>query len=279
MRTLLSHFVLLFLISASLVSFFLKPQAIHVFFSTNDAYAPHTATAILSLLMNAKPTDKLNIYILESRLSTEHKNKIYALKQKYPAHIEFVHINTEEFKNLGIIRLTQETYYKYIIPRIKNNTKALYLDSDILVLDSLRELWNTDISNTYFAAVKDPKNPGHLNVACYFNAGVLLLNSKKLREEGLIEKMFQKTQELTENKKLWLEDQDVLNILFKDQFKQLDNKFNYPGYKKSEKKIVILHYLVFKPWKQQMEHFDLYWFYRNQTPYSISQEEILKISL
>ena len=112
----------------------------------------------------------------------------------------------------------------------KSTTKALYLDSDILVLDDLAELWRTDLQGRPLAAAVDSHSAvnaqriglqldssdaspgGH-----YFNAGVLLVDLPKWRSEQISERALDY---LTENPLSLMADQDALNIACRGMWKE-----------------------------------------------------------
>lgn len=61
--------------------------------------------------------------------------------------------------------------------------RVLWLDPDTIVCDDISDLWNTDIQYKYFAAVEEVRNHNH-TLKPYFNAGVMLMNLKKMAEDG-----------------------------------------------------------------------------------------------
>ena len=102
--------------------------------------------------------------------------------------------------------------------------KIIYLDTDTIINNDLQELYDIDISNSELACVKDAYNwasPSRWATKNYFNAGVLLLNMKKIRETG----MFEKARKLCHDKKMLYMDQDALNKSVKFK-KVLPLKFN-----------------------------------------------------
>lgn len=60
---------------------------------------------------------------------------------------------------------------------------VLWLDPDTVVSNDISDLWNYDISNHYFAAVEEVRNHNHTKKP-YYNAGVMLMNLAKFREDG-----------------------------------------------------------------------------------------------
>ena len=83
--------------------------------------------------------------------------------------------------------------------------KILYLDIDIMVGNDLTKLYNIDITNYEYAAVKE-KYGCWIIRPDYINAGMLLLNMKKIKETGLLEK----ARNLLKRRKLLFADQDAI---------------------------------------------------------------------
>lgn len=90
-----------------------------------------------------------------------------------------------------------------LIPEIPD--KILYLDIDMMVNKDIAELYNIDISNYEYAAVKE-KYGSVFIWPDYINAGMLLLNIKKIKETGLLEK----ARHLIKTKKMLFADQDAI---------------------------------------------------------------------
>lgn len=90
-----------------------------------------------------------------------------------------------------------------LIPEIPD--KILYLDIDMMVNKDITELYNIDISNYEYAAVKE-KYGSVFIWPDYINAGMLLLNIKKIKETGLLEK----ARHLIKSRKMLFADQDAI---------------------------------------------------------------------
>lgn len=89
------------------------------------------------------------------------------------------------------------------IPEIPD--KLLYLDIDIMIAGDIKKLWEIDVTDYEYAAVKE-KYGCWLIRPDYFNAGMLLLNMKMIRQTGLLEK----ARELIRTKKLLFADQSAI---------------------------------------------------------------------
>ncbi len=83
--------------------------------------------------------------------------------------------------------------------------KLLYLDIDIMVGKDIKTLYDIDVENYEYAAVRE-KYGSKLIRHDYINAGMLLLNMKKIRETKLLEK----ARYLIKTKKLLFADQDAI---------------------------------------------------------------------
>lgn len=98
--------------------------------------------------------------------------------------------------------------------------KILYLDVDILFNRDICLLYDTDVSDVEYAAARDHYGK-YLIRPDYVNAGVLLLNLKKIKETGLLVK----SRKLIREKKLVFADQSAV-ICSTSKKKMLPQKFN-----------------------------------------------------
>lgn len=122
--------------------------------------------------------------------------------------------------------------------------KLLYLDIDMMIGDDIAKLYNIDITDYEYAAVKE-KYGCWLIRPDYINAGMLLLNMKKIKETGLLEK----ARTRIKNKKMLFADQSA--IFWSTTRKLLvPRKFNEQS-KFNRKDTVVCHFckrLMFRPY-------------------------------
>lgn len=122
--------------------------------------------------------------------------------------------------------------------------KVLYLDIDMMARDDISKLYNIDISDYEYAAVKE-KYGSVFIWPDYINAGMLLLNMKKIKETGLLKK----ARELIKNKKLLFADQSA--IYYSTTKKLLLPRIYNEQSKFNKKDTVICHFckrLLWKPY-------------------------------
>ena len=259
-------------------------KEIPVFFAVDNGYIPFLSVALRSLIDN---TSKENIYaikILYTNVTEENKIKI----KKYETEnisIEFVDLNKqlEEIKEKLYTRnyFSNTTYYRLFIPELyPEYDKAVYIDSDTVCLSDIAELYNTDMGDNLIAGIPDgviqaidifkdyvERVVGVADYNNYFNAGVIVMNLKELRDYKFEEKFIYMLEKI---KFEVAQDQDYLNRLCKGRVKILDYSWNrMPVMGKTEGKINLIHYnLGAKPWYfDDVLYQEYFWKYAEKTEF------------
>ncbi|MBM7642278.1 glycosyltransferase family 8 protein [Streptococcus loxodontisalivarius] len=120
----------------------------------------------------------------------------------------------------NLYHINQMTFARYFIPEYVSEDKVLYLDSDLLVTGDLSGFFNQDINDYYLAASHAAFGYGH-----GFNAGVMLINNKRWKAEGIFEQLIQLTnQKYTEVPE---GDQSILNMLLGHNYLELPHDYNF----------------------------------------------------
>lgn len=195
-------------------------------------YIPPLQVMLTSLYMN-NPGEDVELYLLHSRLQEKELEPLE--KQCGRLGYKFFPVKIEDswFSQAPVTKqYPREMYYRLLAPCFlpQKLHRTLYLDPDILVINSLRPLWETDMKGRLFAAAA---HTGKTNLANninqvrlgttnkYFNSGVLLINLDQGRKEILPEEIFQYAGEHA--KELLLPDQDILNAVFGSRTLELDD--------------------------------------------------------
>ena len=215
-------------------------EVIPIFFAIDDGYMPFLAVALESLIENSSKKYYYSIKILYTNISEENKKKINKYKREN-VNIEFVDLNyyIEKVKDKLYTRdyYTNTTYFRLFIANLyPQYNKAIYLDSDILVLGDIAELYNQDMGDNLIAAAPDDviqttkvfqeyveKVVGVADYRNYFNAGILLMNLDEFRKFDFQNKFLY----LLETIKFTVaQDQDYLNRLCKGKVKIIDKAWD-----------------------------------------------------
>lgn len=208
-------------------------QEINICLSTDDNYIQHTATVVASILSNAKKSDNYHFYILSSQLSDENKKKFDKLKMIKDCEIDYPIWDNKlltPFKRVKMhAHLTLATFNRLLIPLLfPDLNKMIYIDSDLVVLSDISELDKIDITNYYFAGVKDANSKalvrkhGYDDKYDYINAGVIIINCKELRENNYFNKMLKQIGKIEAK----TGDQDFINFCFHNKIKLISYKWN-----------------------------------------------------
>lgn len=128
-------------------------------------------------------------------------------------------------------RYPKQIYYRLAAPLLlpEELERVLYLDVDMVVINSLKELYDTDFEGNYYVACTHTRefltklNQARLKsekAVSYVNTGVLLLNLPLLRGKTSMAEI----QEYTNQRRyvLILPDQDILTALYGDKVKLVD---------------------------------------------------------
>lgn len=244
-------------------------EIIHIAFAINNNYIDQLKIVLYSLSINNQD-EYFNIYILNSSISNENKDKIKKLMYKNKKiKIKFIEINDRVFKEfrLNIDHITVETYYRYLLSEVIPDKikKVIYLDADTLIIGKIKGLWNTNLNNNYVAGVQDvfiqdidyKKQIGFNDEDIYVNAGVLVFNLDKIRNDKKTQEMISNTLKYVDTIKY--QDQDIINITFKDKIKEVDSSYNYTSREfvnnpSKASQVKIIHFTGSdKPWKTQNE--------------------------
>lgn len=195
-------------------------------------YIPPLQVMLTSLYMN-NPGEDVELYLLHSKLQEKEMEPLE--KQCVRLGYKFFPVKIEDswFAQAPVTKqYPREMYYRLLAPCLlpQKLHRILYLDPDILVINSLKPLWETDMKGRLFAAAA---HTGKTNLANninqvrlgtthkYFNSGVLLINLDQGRKEILPEEIFRYAGEHA--KELLLPDQDILNAVFGSRTLELDD--------------------------------------------------------
>lgn len=187
-------------------------------------------SVMLYSLSQSDPEGVYTVYVVNNTLTEEDFASLSALLPR----TELVNVQVPEdlLQNAPVSdRYPTEMYYRLFAARYlpQQLERILYLDPDLVVLHSLRSLYQIDFDGKLFAAASHIESRTfrelnrrrlHLSEhAKYLNSGVMMMNLALLRKESpqtIID--YIQSHKAT----LLLPDQDVLNALYADRTVPLD---------------------------------------------------------
>ncbi|MDR1240613.1 MAG: glycosyltransferase family 8 protein [Oscillospiraceae bacterium] len=247
-----------------------KNTEIPVVFATDNNYVYPTIVAINSMVLNKNEDTICDVHVLtDETVTEENKEKLMSLKQ------EKVNIKIVDMGNLydgfytGVIKSKVVYYRLKLASALSDINKCIFLDSDVLVLKDLSEMFNIDIKDYYVAGVaENSKKIDMFKESKYIYLGGNIFNLDKIREEKIEEKFDKLIEENNLKKNYRLADQDIINKICHKKMLNIPMKYNvmaaFTKYANKETKIprcysseewhegitrpVILHFINDKPW-------------------------------
>lgn len=261
----------------------MKRKCIPIFYACDDNFVKYTMVSLKSMIDNASREYKYNVYILNTNICEEMRQKTLELADD---SFKITFEDVTDYLNSVSERLpirdyySKTTYYRlFIAEMFKEYDKAVYIDSDTIVLGDISEFYNHDIGNAYVGACNEQamiqedvygtyvEKVLGISRHNFFNAGVLLINCHQFRKNNLLDKFVAL---LHEYNFVVTQDEDYLNLICHNRVCWIDQKWNTEVFGKintPDEEIKILHYImVSKPWHfRDCRYQEYFWKYAKQT--------------
>ncbi len=191
---------------------------------TLDANYILPLSAMLRSLMRSNPEGEFDLFVAHSSLTDADFEKIGASVDLKRTRLHPIFISPEMMADAPVLkRISKETYYRLLAHEYlpESVERVLYIDPDTLVIKPLDEFYNIEFGEnvlagaTHVYGVLRRANLKRLSLPFsveYLNAGVLMMNIKKMRGMYSSEQIFEFIRR--NGNALVLADQDVLNALY-----------------------------------------------------------------
>lgn len=249
-------------------------KKINILVTLDENYLPYLNVMLTSLIFSNQDC-YFDIYLLHSSI------RKCAVKETEQILKNYGRLIMVQAKDIGLEhapttdRYPQEIYYRIFAAQYlpEDIERILYLDPDIIVNGSIKELYDMPMDAYYFAAATHngnflrKVNGIRLEMAAggiYVNSGVMLMNLKRLRKEQDLQEVFDFIEK--RRKVLVLPDQDIISGLYGNKILALDTfRYNmtenlYQLHAPVERELnvewirknsIIIHYCGRnKPWKE-----------------------------
>lgn len=262
----------------------------------NEAYIPYAYVMLTSLFEN-HPDRKITVYIMYGEIPDESLMIFGELEEKYGQSICAIQVPLDALPDFlpSTQMWTREVYFRLMLQDLlpESVERILYLDTDIVITGRLDDYYDIDLGNAFLAVNPDMSVlrcglvqkqeqlfEKHIMAGdfCYFNAGVMLINLKLMRQHynfaGFMEEF------LVRKDLIYVQEQDLLNDLFSgrilyvpEERYDLFAKVAYnegKGYAWVKEHTSIVHYAGSKPWTGDAARYDtelIWWEYARLTPF------------
>ena len=196
---------------------------IHILVTCDENYLSPLMVMLYSLRQNNR-NKAFKIWLIHESISQESIQLLNNFNDSLDFEFEDIQIQDLLFEDAKTQdRYPKEMYFRLLCAQILPNDleRVLYLDPDILIINSIESLWETELNGQMIAAsthtglidIATPINKMRLSTDHgYFNSGVMLIDLNMARDI-IKEEDIQETLEKS-NLYLLLPDQDVLNYLY-----------------------------------------------------------------
>lgn len=214
-----------------------QADRIQILTTLNETYLPRLQV-LLTSIRASQPEETADIWLMHSGIPQEDLEPVARQCGGMGYGFHPLMIDGAAFDDAPVSQqYPREMYYRLLAPFFlpEHLHRILYLDPDILVINPLRPLWETDMQGNLFAAAAHTgktelaNNINQLRLGtdhAYFNSGVLLMDLDRGRDEISPEDIFTYTREHA--KELLLPDQDILNAMYGRRTLEIDDSiWNY----------------------------------------------------
>jgi lipopolysaccharide biosynthesis glycosyltransferase len=208
--------------------------------AADDLYAMPLSVTIRSVLENLSKDRTLCLFILDQNTQPSQKDRILQSIDFENIQVEWIKVASPTLAKIHISNPSSyplSSYFRLLIPYLlpADIKKVIYLDTDVIVKGDLSNLWDIDIQNYYALAVQDVavgcfSKVSHIDCQKlgvspdqkYFNSGVMVINLEQWRIHNIPEKALS----YLEHYPLRFPDQDALNIVLAQHWRELDPHWN-----------------------------------------------------
>jgi lipopolysaccharide biosynthesis glycosyltransferase len=245
-----------------------KKGPICISLASSNEYSIGLGVTVRSLLENLKDPRPVHLYVLDGGISEENKQRIRDTVAPFNCKLEIITPRTDAINNLVERQyILKQTYYRLLLPGLLPDVpKLLHLDSDLLVLGNVAELWDVSVARTPLAAVQSMSCPYVASIpgipnftkhglrpeTPFLNAGVMLMNLDIWRKEKLSEQIIRFLRENSED--IVLCDNDAYVVKLAGRWKPLEYRWNVEHFAPPRNAGIIHFIFEVKPWHVGCQH-------------------------
>lgn len=205
------------------------PNVAHIVYASDDKFAEILGVSLVSLYENSRDMNDIIVYVLDSGIKKENRDKILTVCREYErTDVQFIQakdISKKLEMKVSTDRGSLSQYARLFVSSDlpENLGRVIYLDCDIIIKQSICELWNLDLHGKTIGALMDAFSKYYrANIDLeendiMFNSGVMLIDLDKWRKDRVEDKLL----EFISRKNGWIQqgDQGALNaVLSKDTY-------------------------------------------------------------
>lgn len=206
-------------------------------YASDNGYAQHVAVSIYSLYNSLNERESCQVYILDNGLSSLNRDRLSEIAHGFGNKLEFIDISDIASRlpaGTDTANLSISTYCRLFAAQLLPDgiDLLLYLDCDTYINDDITGIidYLPDNQEWLVAGVEDTMYPwmkegiGLLTTDLYLNAGVLLINLKRWRNDNVLKRFLEFI--ASHNGRVPHLDQGVINGVLKTGKLRLPLRYN-----------------------------------------------------
>lgn len=261
-----------------------EQKKVPVFYACDDNFVKYTMVSLHSMMENASKDRQYEIHILHTDISERMQKLLKEMSnENFTVQFDNVTDYLKSIRNKLPLRdyYSKTTYFRlFIAEMFPEYEKAIYIDSDTIVLGDVAELYDYELGDSYVGACNEQvmiqedvygtyvEQVVGVERDNYFNAGMIVINCEQFRKNHVLEQFMELLQMYNF---VVTQDEDYLNLICHNKVCWLPQKWNVEVFGTlacPENEICVLHYImVSKPWHyRDCRMQDYFWRYAKETP-------------
>jgi len=246
-------------------------QKIHIALAFDDVFWAPAFALMRSICIHSSFADRVVFHLFEYEVSQSHRADLDRIGDEFGAKIiHYDVLDLDEYRKAAASFPVRGNLHSIIYARLflhqyvpQNVHRIIYLDCDTMVFSPIEAVFDIDLEGKTIGAVYDlnatkwklgqdmiAKSDVFQASDHYFNSGVMVMDLERIRRVNILEKLnsFQETGLID---RLYY-DQDMLNLIFRNDWRNLGWRFNVMDPQKAHEtmQVKIIHFTgINKPWK------------------------------
>lgn len=270
-------------------------NAMHVFCAINNEYAMPLSVMLQSMKQSLTVTNPVVAHVAFSDLSPAAQRKVEQTIEGSQIRINWIaaaDLPLNSAKLWG--HVSRESYYRIFVGSLLPSSidKIIYLDADLVILSCISLLWSQQFGHATVLAARDVSefsglvsstmgvnNYEKLGIpptAVYFNAGVMVIDLDQWRRTNVQQHSLAYMEEYIDDINYW--DQDVLNAVLWDAWRELDYRWNVAAGAISDYDVLLVRPFEEQQFRVMVKEAFIYHFSTERKPwhrtYSLPRREL-----
>lgn len=284
----------------------------NIVYASDDNFAEIMGVSMLSLFENNKGKLEIVVYVLDSGIKDDNREKLELLAKQYGRQLVFVSTKdvSGQLNSVKQDRGGASQFARLFLSKLLPETceRVLYIDCDTIIRHPIKDLYETDFEGNIICGVMDCISKQHRarlglkENATYINSGMMLIDLCAWRDQHIEEKIEAVIKKF--NGHVPYADQGIVNLALQGHIKCVHPKYNcisvYTAFsfndlleyrqpsacissaeiEEAKKDPVIAHFVtlfcISRPWMKNSRgpFFDGWRFYKQMSPWKDAPERI-----